>query len=106
MKLCVLSILALAICTSVNSQILDEKYGKDVTSITIIIDAYYDVISGSSTDSWQFERDSYLHSDAAVITRLDSNRIADTHRLEAEYIPILLIPREDFYEIELKRTVS
>lgn len=103
------SVMALIICTAVNSQTnqnLDEKYGKDVKSISAIIDTYYDVISGASTDPWQFERDSYLHSQNAHITRLDENGTADTHTLESEYIPILLMPKEDFYEIELKRIVS
>lgn len=109
LKIVVLSWLALFICASVNSQSnqnLDEKYGKDVKSISAIIDAYYDVISGASTDPWQYERDSYLHSASALITRLDDNGNADVLTLEQEYIPLLLNPKEDFYEIELKRTVS
>ncbi|WP_197687273.1 hypothetical protein [Aquiflexum balticum] len=46
---------------------MDDKYGKDVKSIEAIIDAYYEVISGSSKDPWQFERDKFLHSANAVI---------------------------------------
>jgi len=106
LKLVILSSLVLVVCTSVESQILDEKYSADAISIPSIIDAYYNVISGASTDPWQFERDSYLHSQNALITRLDENGTADTHTLESEYIPILLMPKEDFYEIELKRAFS
>lgn len=108
-KVLVLSWMALIICTSVNSQTIeniDEKYAEDVKSIPAIIKAYYEVISGASTDPWQFERDSYLHAANALITRLDDNGNADVLTLEEEYIPLLLQPKEDFYEIELKRTVS
>lgn len=38
-----------------------EKYAADVKTIDAIITAYYDVVSGSSTDPWQFERDQYIH---------------------------------------------
>lgn len=41
-----------------------------------------------------------------MIIRLDQNGKADVHALEAEYIPMSLNPRENFYEKELKRVVS
>lgn len=97
---------SLLFSTTVLSQTLDEKYGRDVKSIEAIINAYYEVISGSSDDPWQFERDKFLHSENAVIIRLDENGKAEVHSLEAEYIPMGLNPREDFYEHELKRIVS
>ncbi|EPR74163.1 hypothetical protein ADIWIN_0740 [Winogradskyella psychrotolerans RS-3] len=105
-KLLALSVFGLLMCSPLCSQTLDKKYGTDVKSITSIIDAYYDVISGSSTDPWQFERDNYLHSGTAVIVRLDDDGKSDTHTLEAEYIPLLLIPKENFYEKEIKRNIS
>lgn len=92
--------------SSTFSQTLEEKYAKDVTSIDAIINAYYDVVSGSSNEPWQFERDKYIHSKNAVITRFDDNGNAESHTLEAEYIPMGLSPKEDFYEKELKRIVS
>jgi len=91
---------------SIFGQTNEEKYAKDVKSIDAIINAYYDVVSGSSSDPWEFERDKFIHSENAVITRLDENGKAESHTLEAEYIPIGLSPKEDFYENELKRTVS
>lgn len=97
--------LFLFLYASVFGQTLDEKYGKDVKSIDAIIDAYYEVISGSSKDPWQFERDKFMHSANAVIIRIDDEGKAEFHSLEAEYIPIGLNPREDLYEIELKRDV-
>ena len=60
----------------------------------------------ASSDPWEFERDKFIHSESAVITRLDENGKAESHTLEAEYIPIGLSPKEDFYEKELKRKVS
>ncbi len=91
---------------SIFGQTHEEKYAKDVKSIDAIINAYYDVVSGSSSDPWEFERDKFIHSENAVITRLDENGKAESHTLEAEYIPIGLSPKEDFYENELKRKVS
>ncbi|MGJ3236878.1 hypothetical protein [Marivirga sp.] len=106
MKSLIFILASLMFSTKVLSQTLDEQYGKDVKSIDAIINAYYEVISGSSDDPWQFERDKFLHSVKAVIIRLDDNGKADFHSLEVEYIPMGLKPREDFYEHELKRIVS
>ncbi|WP_034923660.1 hypothetical protein [Gillisia sp. CAL575] len=98
--------ITLMICSSVFGQTTELKYAEDVKSIDAIINAYYDVVSGSSNDPWEFERDKYIHSKDAVITRLDENGKAESHKLEAEYIPIGLSPKEDFYEKELKRMTT
>ena len=100
------SISIIFVCNSIFGQTPDEKYAEDVKSISAIIDAYYDVISGSSQDPWQFERDKYIHSENAVITKLDENGNAQSHSLEAEYIPLVISPKQNFYEKELKRTIS
>lgn len=106
MKRSILFTLTFLACFSIFGQSLDEKYGKDVKSLDAIIAAYYDVISGSSNDPWQFERDKYIHAENAVITRLDESGKAESHSLEAEYVPLALSPKSDFYEKELKRKVS
>ncbi|VXB84901.1 hypothetical protein [Maribacter litoralis] len=93
-------------CNSIFGQTGQDKYAKDVKSIAAIINAYYDVVSGLSNEPWEFERDKYIHSENAVITRLDENGNAESHTLEAEYIPIGLSPKGDFFEKELKRKVS
>ncbi len=102
----ILFAIALLFCSSIFGQTTNEKYAEDVKSIDAIIDAYYDVISGSSNDLWQFERDKYIHAKNAVITRLDENGKAESHSLEAEYVPLGLSPKEDFYEKELKRNIN
>jgi hypothetical protein len=91
---------------SIFGQTTDKKYAEDVKSVDAVINAYYDVVSGSSSEPWEFERDKYIHTKNAFITRLDENGKAESHTLEAEYIPIGLSPKEDFYEKELKRVVS
>lgn len=106
MKKTILLAIALVLCNSILAQTTTKKYAKDVQSIDAIITAYYDVVSGSSKDPWQFERDNYIHSKNAFITRLDDTGVAVSHSLEAEYVPLALAPKEDFYEKELKRTVS
>ena len=105
-KIILTSIIIFFACNSIFGQSNDEKYRKDVASVDAIINAYYDVVSGSSNEPWEFERDKYIHSKNAVITRFDENGKAESHTLEAEYIPIGLSPKEDFYEKELKRIVS
>ena len=105
-KIILTSISIIFACNSIFGQTNDDKYAKDVKSVDAIINAYYDVVSGSSNEPWEFERDKYIHSKNAVITRLDENGKAESHTLEAEYIPIGLSPKEDFYEKELKRKVS
>lgn len=105
-KIILTTISILFAINSTFSQTPEEKYAKDVTSIDAIINAYYDVVSGSSSDPWEFERDKYIHSKNAVITRFDDKGNSESHALEAEYIPMGLSPKEDFYEKELKRIVS
>ena len=105
-KIILTSIIIFFAYNSIFGQSNDEKYRKDVASVDAIINAYYDVVSGSSKEPWEFERDKYIHSKNAVITRLDQNGKAESHTLEAEYIPIGLSPKEDFHEKELKRMVS
>lgn len=105
-KIILTSISIFFACNSIFGQTNEKKYAKDVKSVDSIINAYYDVVSGSSNEPWEFERDKYIHSKNAVITRLDENGKAESHTLEAEYIPIGLSPKEDFYEKELKRVVS
>ncbi|PKG41490.1 hypothetical protein [Psychroflexus sp. MES1-P1E] len=105
-KLILTSISIIFAFNSIFGQTNEEKYAEDVKSVDAIINAYYDVVSGSSSEPWEFERDNYIHSKNAVITRLDDNGKAESHTLEAEYIPIGLSLKEDFYEKELKRKVS
>ena len=105
-KIVLTSISIMFAFNSIFGQTNEEKYTEDVKSIDAIINAYYDVVSGSSSEPWEFERDKFIHSKNAVITRLDENGKAESHTLEAEYIPIGLSAKEDFYEKELKRKVS
>jgi hypothetical protein len=97
-KIILTSISLVFVCNSIFGQTNKEKYAEDVTSVTAIINTYYAVVSGSSDEPWEFERDNYIHSKNAFITRFDENRKAETHSLEAEYIPIGLSPKENFYE--------
>ncbi|MBK8501088.1 MAG: hypothetical protein IPL46_02165 [Saprospiraceae bacterium] len=105
-KIVLASISIIFAFNSIFGQTNEEKYAEDVKSVDAIINAYYDVVSGSSSEPWEFERDKYIHSKNAVITRLDENGKAESHTLEAEYMPIVLSAKEDFYEKELKRKVS
>ncbi len=70
------------------------------------MDAYYKLFLLRVMTLGNLKRDKYIHSNNAVITRLDESGEAESHRLEAEYIPMGLSPKEDFYEKELKRVVS
>lgn len=106
MKNILLTALTCMICSTLFGQTAEGNYAEDVTSIDAIITAYYDVVSGASTEPWEFERDKFIHAKNAVITRLDENGAAESHPLEAEYVPIGLSAKQDFYEKELKRVFS
>ncbi len=101
-----LGLISLISCSQIHGQSVDEKYAKDVKSIDAIINAYYDVISGSSNDPWEFERDKFIHSENAVIIYINENGHVKTYSLEAIYIPFLLSPRGNLYEVELNRIVN
>ncbi|MDT0554077.1 hypothetical protein [Urechidicola vernalis] len=88
------------------AQNTESPYQKDVESIDAIITAYYDVISGAKEDSYQFERDEFLHVPDVQITRINEDGNVDKHPLEAEYIPFALTGKVDMYENELGRTVE
>lgn len=103
MKRYILSLFVLAACGTMYGQTIDDKYSKDVASIDAIINAYYDVVSGPATAPWEFERDKFIHSPDALIVKIDTDGKVDAHSLEGEYVPILLQPRGDFYEVELSR---
>jgi hypothetical protein len=93
-------------CNSILGQTTDEKYSEDVQSVDAIIKAYYDVNSGSSSDPWEFERDTYTHSKNAQIIFLDENGKADLVKLEVLQNQLRMSERKDSYEKELKRKVS
>jgi hypothetical protein len=95
-----------AIAVPLQAQPASRPYASDVASIDAIVDAYYAVVSGSSQDPWQFARDKHLHLPNALITHVDADGDTYSHTLEAEYIPMLLSPKKDFHEFELKRQVA
>jgi hypothetical protein len=105
-KIILTSISIIFACNSIFGQTNAVKYANDVKSIDAIINAYYEVASGSSSDAWQFERDTYIHSKNAHILFLDENGKAELVTLESLQIELRLSERKDFYEKELKRKVS
>ncbi|ARV05836.1 hypothetical protein BTO04_03590 [Polaribacter sp. SA4-10] len=102
----ILLAIALMICSSILGQTTDEKYSEDVKSVDAIMKAYYDVASGSSSDPWEFERDTYMHSKNAHIIFLDENGRVELVTLEALQNELRMSERKYFYEKELKRNVS
>ena len=105
-KIILTSISIIFACNSIFGQTTDEKYSEDVKSVDAIIKAYYDVNSGSSSDPWEFERDTYTHSKNAHIILLDENGKAELVKLEVLQNEFRMSERKDSYEKELKRKVS
>ena len=105
-KIILTSISIIFACNSILGQTTDEKYSEDVKSVDAIIKAYYDVYSGSSSDPWEFERDTYTHSKNAHIIFLDENGKSELVKLEVLQNEFRMSERTDFYEKELKRKVS
>ncbi len=50
--------------------------------VDAIINANYDAC-GLNDKPWKFERDKYIHSENAVITRLNETKKAESHTFEA-----------------------
>lgn len=70
MKKTILLAIALLCCFAIFAQTATEKFAKDA-----IATSHYDIVSSSSQDPWQFERDNYIHSKNAVITKLDATDV-------------------------------
>ena len=53
-KIIIISLSIIFACNSIFGQSNDEIYRKDVESVDAIMNAYYDVVSGSSNEPWEF----------------------------------------------------
>ena len=91
--------------TSLNSHAQQSTYPDDVKDIDAIINAYYDVVSGSAEDPWEYDRDAYLHDSDAMIIRIDDLGNVAKRSLADEYMDFVFDPRTPIYEIELGRKV-
>ncbi len=88
-----------------STQAQQSTYPDDVKDINAIINAYYDVVSGSSEDPWEYARDAYIHDADAVIIRIDDLGNVVKRSLEDEYMDFVFEPRTPIYELELGRKV-
>lgn len=81
----------------------------DIATLDGIINAYYDVISGPAGEARNWERDKSLHHPDALIsvTGKDKNNkpFIITQSL-AEYHKSFGVPKEGFWEYEIKREVQ
>ena len=78
----------------------------DSDSIDAIINAYYDVVSGSVGHEFDNKRDQSLHADDAIITKFDDKNNFQRHDLITEQQSVPKIYTESFYEIEVSREVQ
>ncbi|MFT4714218.1 MAG: hypothetical protein ACI8W1_002719 [Candidatus Azotimanducaceae bacterium] len=78
----------------------------DSDSIDAIINAYYDVVSGSVGHKYDDKRDQNLHAENAIITKFDDKNNFQRHDLPTEQRAVPKIYTESFYEIEVSREVQ
>ena len=78
----------------------------DTDSIDDIINAYYDVVSGSVGHEFDSKRDQNLHAENAIITKFDDKNNFQRHDLITEQQSVPKIYTESFYEIEVSREVQ
>ena len=78
----------------------------DSDSIDAIINAYYDVVSGSVGHEFDNKRDQNLHAEDAIITKFDDKNNFQRHDLITEQQSVPKIYTESFYEIEVSREVQ
>ena len=96
-KLCGLAMFAL-MSSSVSAD--------DTSSVTAIIDAYYDVISGPAGFVYDSARDENIHAKDALITKFFLDGTVQQHDFKTEQASIVSPYKTAFFEIEVDRRVE
>ena len=81
-------------------------YANDTSSIDSIVNAYYEVVSGPEGFIYDADRDTNIHADGALITKVFPDGSFQRHDLSAEQAMILVPYEQAFYESEVDRHIE
>ena len=81
-------------------------YADDTSSINSIVTAYYEVVSGPEGFIYDADRDTDIHADGALITKVFPDGRFQRHDLSAEQAMISVPYDRAFYESEVDRRIE
>ena len=81
-------------------------YADDTSSIDSIVNAYYEVVSGPEGFIYDADRDTNIHADGALITKVFPDGRFQRHDLSAEQAMISVPYDQAFFESEVDRRIE
>ncbi len=81
-------------------------YADDTSSIDSIVNAYYEVVSGPEGFIYDAARDTNIHADGALITKVFPDGRFQRHDLSAEQAMISVPYDQAFFESEVNRRIE
>ena len=81
-------------------------YADDTSSIDSIVNAYYEVVSGPEGFIYDADRDTNIHADGALITKVFPDGRFQRHDLSAEQAMISVPYDQAFFESEVGRRIE
>ena len=78
-------------------------YADDTSSIDSIVNAYYEVVSGPEGFIYDADRDTNIHADGALITKVFPDGRFQRHDLSAEQAMISVPYDQAFFESEVNK---
>ena len=81
-------------------------YADDTSSIDSIVNAYYEVVSGPEGFIYDADRDTNIHADGALITKVFPDGRFQRHDLSAEQAMISVPYDQAFFESEVERRIE
>ena len=82
------------------------SYADDTSSIDSIVNAYYEVVSGPEGFIYDADRDTNIHADGALITKVFPDGRFQRHDLSAEQATISVPYDQAFFEYEVDRRIE
>ena len=81
-------------------------YADDTSSIDSIVNAYYEVVSGPEGFIYDADRDTNIHADGALITKVFPDGRFQRHDLSTEQATISVPYDQAFFESEVDRRIE
>ena len=83
-----------------------QSYADDTSSIDNIVNAYYEIVSGPEGFIYDGDRDTNIHANGALITKVFPDGSFQRHDLSAEQAIISVPYDQAFFETEVDRRIE